>query len=66
MHVTLTPDNIFVTRPQLEARGVCFDSPISRDSSGCYRMGTHDPDGNRIDLVQYAAESYRAATPTCG
>lgn len=65
MHITLALDNIFVARPQLEARSVCFDSPISRDSNGCYRMGTHDPDGNRIDLVQYTAESYRIATPTC-
>lgn len=58
-HFALLTENIFSKRAELEARGVAFDTDISKGPSGTYQMWTHDPDGNRFEIMQYTEESYQ-------
>ena len=58
-HFALTTEDIYQTRQELEARGVVFDTGISKGPSGTYQMWTHDPDGNRFEIMQYTEESYQ-------
>lgn len=58
-HFALTVDDIFAAREELEARGVTFDTQISKGPSETYQMWTHDPDGNAFEIMQYTERSYQ-------
>ena len=50
---------LFAARKELEARGVTFDTQICKGPSETYQMWTHDPDGNRFEIMQYTEKSYQ-------
>ena len=50
-HFALTVDDIFATRAELEARGLAFDTEISKGPSETYQMWAHDPDGNKFEIT---------------
>ncbi len=56
-HFALLVDDIFKTRQDLEAKGVIFDTDISKGPSETYKMWVTDPDGNRFEIMQYTADS---------
>lgn len=58
-HFALVVDDISKAREMLEKRGVPLDTPISKGPSGTYQMWSHDPDGNRFEIMQYTSESYQ-------
>lgn len=58
-HYALTVDDIFACRKELEARGVEFDTAISKGPSETYQMWVHDPDGNKFEIMQYTEKSYQ-------
>ena len=58
-HFALTCDDIFATRERLEARGLVFDTQISKGPSETYQMWAHDPDGNKFEIMQFTDKSYQ-------
>lgn len=58
-HFGLLTENIFDKRKELEEKGVIFDTEISKGPSGTYQMWTHDPDGNKFEIMQYTEESFQ-------
>lgn len=56
-HFGLLVDDIFETRQKLEAAGVVFDTEITKGPSETYQMWTRDPDGNRMEIMQYMENS---------
>lgn len=58
-HFALTVDDIFAAREELEARGLVFDTQISKGPSETYQMWAHDPDGNKFEIMQFTELSYQ-------
>lgn len=58
-HFALTCDDIFAVRKELEAKGVVFDTEISKGPSETYQMWTHDPDGNKFEIMQFTEKSWQ-------
>lgn len=58
-HFALTVDDIHATRAELEARGLAFDTEISKGPSETYQMWAHDPDGNKFEVMQYTEKSFQ-------
>ena len=58
-HFALTVDDIYATREKLEGRGLTFDTEISKGPSETYQMWTHDPDGNKFEIMQFTDKSYQ-------
>ncbi len=60
-HLCLVVDDLGATLAELEARGVRADGPsrVGRDHNA--QAWLTDPDGNRIELMQIAADSPQAA-----
>lgn len=58
-HMCLAVQQIRELAASLEAMGV-LDSPVSRGSDGNYQCWTHDPDGNRIELMQMEKDSLQS------
>ena len=58
-HFALTCDDIYATRERLEARGLVFDTAISKGPSETYQMWAHDPDGNKFEVMQFTDKSYQ-------
>lgn len=58
-HFALTVDDIHVAREELEARGLRFDTEISKGPSETYQMWAHDPDGNRFEIMQFTDKSFQ-------
>lgn len=56
-HFALIVDDIYQTREELKAKGVEFDTDISKGPSETYQMWTHDPDGNKFEIMQYTENS---------
>lgn len=56
-HFAFTCDDIFETRKQLEAKGVVFDTEISKGPSETYQMWLADPDGNKFEIMQFTENS---------
>lgn len=53
-HLVIQVDDMAVTRTQLTGRGVDVDEPTSHaGSSDFWTAMVADPDGNRIELVQW-------------
>ncbi len=58
-HFGLICEDIYKTREELEARGIVFDTGISKGPSETYQMWTHDPDGNMFEIMQYTDKSFQ-------
>lgn len=58
-HIGIVTEDIEATRTELEGRGIVFDTPISKGPSETYKMWLHDPDGNRIEIMQYTDKSFQ-------
>lgn len=58
-HFGLLTENIFDKRKELEEKGVVFDTEISKGPSETYQMWTHDPDGNKFEIMQYTNNSFQ-------
>lgn len=58
-HYSLLVDDIEAAKKELEARGVEIDTPISKGPSETYKFWIHDPDGNKIEVMQYTDKSYQ-------
>jgi lactoylglutathione lyase len=55
-HVVIHAESMDVTRAELAARGVEAEEPTSPDGSADFQTAwITDPDGNRIELVQWPA-----------
>jgi lactoylglutathione lyase len=53
-HFVIQVDDVQATRTQLVARGIAVDEPMSPDGSADFWTAMlADPDGNRIELVQW-------------
>ena len=53
-HLVIQVDNMEATRTMLSARGIAVDEPTSPDGSpDFWTVVIADPDGNRIELVQW-------------
>ena len=58
-HYALLVDDIYKAREELSAKGLQFDTDISKGPSGTYQMWAHDPDGNKFEIMQFTADSYQ-------
>ncbi|MBR4461239.1 MAG: VOC family protein [Erysipelotrichaceae bacterium] len=58
-HFSLTVDDIFETKRALEENGIVPDSKPSKGPSETWQMWIHDPDGNKIEIMQYTERSYQ-------
>lgn len=56
-HFALTVEDIYEARSELEANGIVFDTNISIGPSLTYQMWTHDPDGNKFEIMQFTDKS---------
>ena len=62
-HLVIQVDSIESTVAELAARGIEADRPTSPDGSGDFRTTTIvDPDGNKIELVQWPADHAEGMT----
>lgn len=58
-HFALLVDDIYQTREEMLAKNIELDTPISIGPSGTYKMWSHDPDGNKFEIMQYTNDSYQ-------
>lgn len=58
-HFSLIVKDIYKTKDELMKNGVTIDTPISMGPSGTYQMWIHDPDDNRIEIMQFTDKSYQ-------
>ncbi len=58
-HFSLTVDDIFETKKELEEKGLIPDTQPSKGPSETWQMWFHDPDGNRFEIMQYTEDSYQ-------
>ena len=56
-HFSLLVEDIYKAKEELEAKNVALDTPISIGNSKTYKMWIHDPDGNKIEVMQFTDES---------
>lgn len=56
-HYSLLVDDIFKTREILVSHNVFIDTEISKGPSETYQMWITDPDGNRIEIMQFTNQS---------
>ena len=57
VHLSLVVDDLPAWEAHLKKNGVTFDSEIQMGPDHTYTMWIRDPDGNRIELMQYTPES---------
>jgi len=48
---------IFRTKEELMAAGIAIDSDILKGPSETYQLWIQDPDGNKIEIMQYTENS---------
>ncbi len=58
-HFALLTDDLEKTVEELKAKGVPFDSEISKGPSGTWQIWSHDPDGNRFEIMQFTDDSWQ-------
>ena len=58
-HFSLLVDDIFEAREELAEKGVQIDTEISKGPSETYKFWIRDPDGNRIEIMQFTERSYQ-------
>ena len=56
-HFAIIVDDIEKTKADLKNKGVKIDVDISLGVDGTYQMWIHDPDGNKIEIMQYTENS---------
>lgn len=56
-HFAIAVQDIYEARETLEKAGVVFDTEIAKGPSETYQMWTHDPDGNKLEIMQFTAKS---------
>lgn len=56
-HFGLLVEDIFQAKEELIAAGVEIDTDISKGPSETYQLWIHDPDGNKIEVMQYTENS---------
>ena len=56
-HLALLVDDIRATREELVSRGVEIDDEPKMGMDGTWQMWIHDPDGNKMEYMQYTEES---------
>lgn len=58
-HFAIIVDDIRQTKAELVSKGVHIDTDISFGPDMTYQMWIHDPDGNKIEIMQYTDESFQ-------
>ncbi len=58
-HLALIVDDIEKMRARLVEHGVPVDSEPTLGVDNTYQMWSHDPDGNKIEFMQYTDRSYQ-------
>jgi len=58
-HVALLVDDIHAAHAELIEKGVPIDTPPKLGLEGTWQMWSHDPDGNKIEFMQYTAASWQ-------
>lgn len=56
-HMALIVENIEDTRAELEEKGIDIDVEVDYSVDGNIGMWIHDPDGNKIEIIQYTDQS---------
>lgn len=56
-HLALIVEDIRAAREELTAKGVSIDIEPSLGMDGTWQMWSHDPDGNKIEFMQYTEKS---------
>ena len=56
-HMSLRVSDIKAATEQLKAEGVHFDTDINLGPDHTYQVWIRDPDGNRIELMEYTKDS---------
>jgi len=58
-HFSLTVKDINEAKKEMEQSGIAIDTPISIGPSATYQFWIHDPDGNKIEVMQFTEHSYQ-------
>ena len=58
-HMALIVDDIFETEKVLREAGVTIDTPAKMGLDNTYQMWSRDPDGNKIEFMQYTPQSWQ-------
>ncbi len=58
-HVALVVDDIFASHRELAEHGVPIDTPPQLGLEHTWQMWTHDPDGNKLEFMQYTDRSWQ-------
>ena len=59
-HLCFEVDDAAATIEELRRRGAPIDKELRTGISKCIQFWTHDPDGNKIELMQLPPESMQA------
>lgn len=59
-HMCYVVEDVEKTAEELKSRGITLDREITRGKSKCLQLWIHDPDGNKIELMQIMPESMQA------
>jgi lactoylglutathione lyase len=59
VHLSLVVDDIYYAAESLKKQGIKLDSEISKGPDNTYQFWIKDPDGNRIELMQYTEQSFQ-------
>ena len=57
LHLSLEVENIQAVREELMQKGITPDSEIKMQADHTYQLWVTDPDGNRIEFMEYTSES---------
>ncbi len=58
-HLALIVEDIQAVRQHLLDCGAPLDVDVMRSGDGSYQLFTHDPDGNKIEIIQYSPNAYQ-------
>ena len=58
-HVALLVEDIHEAHRELLEKGVPIDTPPKLGLEGTWQMWSHDPDGNKIEFMQYTERSWQ-------
>ncbi len=58
-HLALIVDDIFEAERELKSRGAPVDTAPELGIDNTWQMWSHDPDGNKIEFMQYTDKSYQ-------
>ncbi len=58
-HLALIVDDIFEAERELRLHGAPIDSKPELGIDNTWQMWSHDPDGNKIEFMQYTDKSYQ-------